>query len=133
MLKLKCAEHAFLVVATLTVAPCTGGVFSGVSCDTSALPSDKRFVSDLVVDRIEKRTPPSGRGGVLTVRFVLSPSVRGEDAVIAVKGSAATVTAGRFVGIVQGAGALLEGEERSVLRRTRPHLLGEQGTLVQGG
>ncbi len=107
MLKLKCAEHAFLVVATLTVAPCTGGVFSGVRCDTSALPSDKRFVSDLVVDRIEKRTPPSGRGGGLTVRFVLNPSIQGENAVIAVKGSAATVTAGRFVGIVQGAGALL--------------------------
>ena len=72
MLKLKCAEHAFLVAATLTVAPCTGGVFSGVSCDTSALPSDKRFVSDLVVDRIEKRTQPSGKGGYTVPHYPAS-------------------------------------------------------------
>lgn len=88
-------------------ASCAADEFSKVDCDASALPQEKRFISDLFSSRIEVRTPPSDSARTLGVGFALDSSIPGDDASIVVKDGRAMITAGRFRGIVQGAGALL--------------------------
>ena len=99
------------VVAAVAIVVAAGSkdanVFSRVSCDTSSLPQEQRFVADLLASRIEARTPPSDSARALSVRFAIDASVPGENATIMVKDGRAAVTAGRFRGLVQGAGALL--------------------------
>ncbi len=82
-------------------------VFSSVRCDVSSLPPEKRFVADMLVSRIEKRTPPSGQAGVLLVRFAMDGKIAGENAKVSVHGGEAAVSAGCFRGLVHGAGVLL--------------------------
>ena len=84
-----------------------GGAFSRISCDVSSLPPERQFVAELLSSRIEARTPPSDQAQTLSVRFLLDANISGENATITVKGGQATVAAGRFVGLVQGSGALL--------------------------
>ena len=84
-----------------------GGAFSRISCDVSFLPPERQFVAELLSSRIEARTPPSDQAQTLSVRFLLDANISGENATITVKGCQATVAAGRFVGLVQGTGALL--------------------------
>ena len=84
-----------------------GGSFSRVSCNVASLPPERQFVAELLSSRVEARTPPSDCAQTLHVCFVLDASIPGENAAIMVKGNDATICAGRFVGLVQGAGALL--------------------------
>ena len=81
--------------------------YSRVFCDASALPAAKRFVADLFGSRIKARIPPSNVARTLTVRFVIDAAIPGEKADVKVKDGQATVAAGRFRGLVQGAGVLL--------------------------
>ena len=91
----------------LAVAMASQGDFSRVAVDASALPAEKRFVADMLARRVEDRTTPSDSAKSLAVRFELDASVPGENAVVTVKGGKATVRAGRFRGLVFGAGLLL--------------------------
>ena len=106
---MKNRNFVFAVVFAAVVGCLSAGAaeYSQVVCDASALPAAQRFVAGLVADRIGRRTPPSGKAAALTVKFAINPAVNGENAEITVRDNIATVTAGRFVGIVQGAGALL--------------------------
>lgn len=100
----KTAIAATFAVLTL----CAGAAeYSRAAFDTSALSDAQRFVAGLAKDRIERRTPPSDKAAVLTVRFAIDPAMDGENASVTVGGSVATVRAGRFSGLVQGTGALL--------------------------
>lgn len=99
----------FAVLAIFTALPLSGlcGSFSRVSCNVASLPPERQFVAELLSSRVEARTPPSDCAQTLHVCFVLDASIPGENAAIMVKGNDATICAGRFVGLVQGAGALL--------------------------
>ena len=72
------------VVAAVAIVAVAGrkdaNVFSRISCDTSSLPQEQRFVADLLASRIEARTPPSNSARTLTVRFAIDASVPGENA-----------------------------------------------------
>ena len=91
----------------LAAAMASQGGFSRVAADASALPAEKRFVADMLTKRIEARTPGSDAAKPLAVRFALDGSVKGENAVVTVKDGTATIRAGRFRGLVFGAGLLL--------------------------
>ena len=95
-----------LCAASLAVSSFAGS-YSRIDCDASALPAERRFLSDVVASRVEKRTEPSDKAAALKVCFVLDAAIHGENARVSVKDGSATVAAGRFRGLVQGAGALL--------------------------
>ena len=99
----------FLAAALSLAAPLLGlsGSFSRIACNVASLPPERQFVAELLSSRVEARTPPSDRAQTLDVRFVLDAAIPGENADITVKGNVATIRAGRFVGLVQGAGVLL--------------------------
>ena len=102
------SKRSFAALFSLVISlPALSGTFSRVSCDVSALPSEKRFVAEMLESRVAMRTPPSGRAATLTIRFTLETGIPGENAAVTVKGDCATVAAGRFRGLVQGAGVLL--------------------------
>ena len=84
-----------------------GGAFSRISCDVSSLPPERQFVAGMLSSRVEARTPRSDRARTLNVRFMLDADIPGENAVLTVKEGCATIRAGRFAGLVQGAGVLL--------------------------
>ena len=84
-----------------------GGSFSRVACDVAALPPERQFVAKMLSSRVEARTPRSDRARTLNVRFMLDAEIPGENAVLTVKEGCATIRAGRFAGLVQGAGVLL--------------------------
>ena len=81
--------------------------YSRLACDVSALPSEKRFVAEMLQSRVEARTAPSDAAKQLVVRFVPDDAVKGENAVITVKDGMAAIRAGRFRGLVFGAGLFL--------------------------
>ena len=96
-----------LTVALIAVLSASAGEYSRGVCDASALPKEKQFVAEMLSSRIEARTTPSGVAKSLAVRFSLDDSVKGENAVVSVKDGVATISAGRFRGLVFGAGLLL--------------------------
>ena len=91
----------------LAAAMASQGEFSRVAVDASALPSEKRFVTDMLTSRIEARTPGSDVAKPLAVRLLPDDAVRGENAVVTVKDGVATIRAGRFRGFVHGVGLLM--------------------------
>ncbi|MBQ3290128.1 MAG: hypothetical protein IJH50_12005 [Kiritimatiellae bacterium] len=91
----------------LAAAMASQGGFSRVAADASALPAEKRFVAEMLTNRIEARTPGSDAAKPLAVRFALDDAVKGENAVVTVKDGTATIRARRFRGLVFGAGLLL--------------------------
>ena len=95
------------LIAGMMAFSASAAEYSRVACDVSSLPAEKRFVADMLTKRIEDRTTPSDGAKPLAVRFELDAAVPGEDAVVVVKDGAATVRAGRFRGLVFGAGLLL--------------------------
>ena len=101
--QIKPGKHRF-VVAGAEAEPV---VWKAVEVDASALPEEKRFVADIVKTRLQERVPSLGGRGGLRIRLALDPSVPGEDAKVSVRGGEATVTAGRFRGLLFGAGNLL--------------------------
>lgn len=98
---------ALAAAAACAATASLAGEFSKVVCDASALPPERRFVAELLTSRVEARTPPSDAAQTLSVRFALDAAVAGEDAAITVDGGTATIAAGRFRGLVFGAGELL--------------------------
>ena len=103
------AVFAFAFAACVAFPACCRATtaYSRVICDATALPPEKRFVADLFESRIQARVPPSNAARTLTVRFVMDAAIPGENADVNVKDGRATVAAGRFRGLVHGAGVLL--------------------------
>ena len=101
--KLKPGRHHFAV----TGAAAEPVAWKAVEVDASALPEGKRFIGDLVLERLRERVPSLGTAGGLKIRFALDSSVAGENARVTVKDGVATVTAGCFRGLLYGAGNLL--------------------------
>ena len=94
-----------LMAATMAA---NADVYSRAEVDVSSLPAERRFLSDMLTSRIAARTAfPKNLSSRLTVRFAFDDSVKGEDAVVTVKDKTATIRAGRFRGLVFGAGLLL--------------------------
>ena len=83
-----------------------GAEYSRVVCEKNC-PVESALPCQLLRERIERRTPPSGQAGTLKVKFVLDGSVKGEDAAVVVQEGQAVVRAGRMRGLVHGAGLLL--------------------------
>ena len=104
---MKVKRSLSVLISLIVSLPALSGTFSRVSCDVSALPPEKRFVAEMLASRVAMRTPPSDKAATLTVRFALETGIPGENATVTVKGTRATVAAGRFRGLVQGAGVLL--------------------------
>ena len=89
------------------VDECVANLFSRIVCDVGALPPERKFVAELLSDRIEARTVPSDKARTLTVRFVLDAAVPDGNAMVKVAGGRADISAARFLGLVHGAGLLL--------------------------
>ena len=102
-----------LVFAAFCVVACGGfgAEYAKVAFafDYAAEPTNKSFgvVADLVAKRIAARTAPSDAAGPLVVRLALDSRVKGENAIVTVKAGRAEIRAGRFRGLVFGAGLLL--------------------------
>ena len=100
-------SRAILCVTCLLAFAGRGAEYSRLACEVSALPAEKRFVAEMLVSRIEARTARSDATKPLTVRFAFDDAVKGENAVVVVKAGAAMIRAGRFRGLMFGAGLLL--------------------------
>ena len=87
------------LVAGMAAFAASAAEYSMLSCDVSALPSEKRFVAEMLQSRVEARTAPSGAAKQLAVRFVLDDAVKGESAIVTVKDGRAAICAGRFRGL----------------------------------
>lgn len=102
-----------LVFAAFCVVACGGfgAEYAKVAFafDHAAEPTNKSFgvVADLVAKRIAARTAPSDAARPLVVRLALDRRVKGENAIVTVKAGRAEIRAGRFRGLVFGAGLLL--------------------------
>ena len=105
--RLKAGRHHFAV----TGAAAEPIAWKAVEIDVSSLPDDKRFLGDIVAARIRERVPAIGLQGGLKIRFAMDGTVPGEDAKVTVRGGVAAVRAGRFRGLVYGAGKLLKSFE----------------------
>ena len=100
------------LIVTVNVTVCTfAAEYSLVAFDYDAAvcPSNDCFgvVAEMVSKRIEARTAPSDAAKTLAVRFALDDEIKGENAVVTVKNGTAAIRAGRFRGLVFGAGLLL--------------------------
>ena len=99
--------NRFLVVVCLATLMGHGAEYSRIVCDVSALPSEKRFVMEMLTSRVEARTARSDVAKPLMVRFAFDDAVKGENAVVSMKDGMAVIRAGRFRGLVHGAGLLM--------------------------
>ena len=81
--------------------------YSRMTVDLSALPQEKAILGDIVLRRAQDRTRFSEKARTLAVAFRLDGSLKGDDAEVAVRDGQAVVRAGRFRGLVFGAGELL--------------------------
>jgi len=96
-----------LAVAAIGTACAASAAYTRIETDVSALSGDKSFLSELIRERVEARTPAS-EGAAFRVRFVPDAAVVGENARVTVRNGAGEVRASRFRGFVAGAGNLLK-------------------------
>jgi hypothetical protein len=81
------------LVAGMAAFAASSAEYSRLVCDVSALPSEKRFVAEMLQSRVEARTAPSDAAKQLAVRFVLNDAVKGENAVVTVNDGRAAICA----------------------------------------
>ena len=81
--------------------------YSRMTVDLSALPQKKAFLAEMILKRAQDRTVFSEKAKTLAVSFKLDESLKGDDAEVTVKDGRAVVRAGRFRGLIFGAGELL--------------------------
>ena len=96
--------------ASMSGADASAANFTRVASDVSALPAERRFVANVLEARIKERlqNEADAKGAALTVAYRLDPSLGGETAKVAVKGSRVEIAAARPRALFYGIARLME-------------------------
>lgn len=96
----------FIGIVLITLSGCSFHKYSSVEVDGSGLPQSSACIAEIIECRVAERVPHAV-GRSLKVSFLIDNSLKGETALVKVKGGKAEISAGRVRGLVFGAGLLL--------------------------
>ena len=102
-----------MCAALAAMVNCDAAVFRSMSVSADLPPEKCELLSKIVFTRAKERCEFRSDGRELNVAFALDPALAGESCRVSVKGDEAKISAGRFSGLLYGAGRLLRSIEWS--------------------